>query len=169
MLDFAGRDSPPACQSVLNGECDMALAGGVSISLLRKMGYLYQEGGISSPDGHCRAFDAQGQGMVGNGVVVIAIKRLEDALADGDNILAVIKGSATNNDGSLKIGFTAPSVEGQANVIADAQSIAESKQETISYVESSRHRNGTRRSDQVTALTKLSAPRRIERFWASVR
>ena len=144
-----------ACQSVLNGECDMALAGGVSISLLRKMGYLYQEGGISSPDGHCRAFDAQGQGMVGgNGVGVIAIKRLEDALADGDNILAVIKGSATNNDGSLKIGFTAPSVEGQANVIADAQSIAGVEAETISYVEA--HGTGTALGDpiEVTALTK---------------
>ncbi|HKR15458.1 MAG TPA: beta-ketoacyl synthase N-terminal-like domain-containing protein [Pyrinomonadaceae bacterium] len=144
-----------ACQSVLNGECDMALAGGVSISLLRKMGYLYQEGGISSPDGHCRAFDARGQGIVGgNGVGVIAIKRLEDALADRDNILAVIKGSAINNDGSAKIGFTAPSVEGQVNVISDAQSIAGIDAETISYVEA--HGTGTALGDpiEVTALTK---------------
>lgn len=144
-----------ACQSVLNGECDMALAGGVSISLLRKMGYLYQEGGISSPDGHCRAFDARGQGIVGgNGVGVIAIKRLEDALAERDNILAVIKGSAINNDGSAKIGFTAPSVEGQVNVIADAQAIAGVDAETISYVEA--HGTGTALGDpiEVTALTK---------------
>jgi acyl transferase domain-containing protein/acyl carrier protein len=144
-----------ACQSVLNGECDMALAGGVSISVLRKMGYLYQEGGISSPDGHCRTFDAQGQGIVGgNGVGVVAIKRLEDALADRDNILAVIKGSAINNDGSAKIGYTAPSVEGQVNVIADAQNVAGVEAETISYVEA--HGTGTALGDpiEVTALTK---------------
>ncbi|NEP59016.1 MAG: polyketide synthase, partial [Symploca sp. SIO2G7] len=90
-----------ACRSLLHGECDMALAGGVSISASRKTGYFYQEGGISSPDGHCRAFDAKAQGTVGGeGVGIVVLKRLEDALADGDSINAVIKGSAINNDGS---------------------------------------------------------------------
>ena len=144
-----------ACQSVLNGECEMALAGGVSISLLRKLGYLYQEGGIVSPDGHCRAFDAAAQGMVGgNGVGVVLIKRLAEALSDGDNILAVIKGSAVNNDGSLKIGYTAPSIDGQANVIAEAQAVAGVDAGRITYVET--HGTGTNLGDpiEVTALTK---------------
>jgi len=144
-----------ACQSVLNGECDMALAGGASISILRKLGYLYTEGGISSPDGHCRAFDARGQGIVGgNGVGLVVIKRLEDALADGDNVLAVIKGSAVNNDGSLKVGFTAPSVEGQVKVIAQAQAVAGVEPDTVSYVEA--HGTGTALGEpiEVTALTK---------------
>ncbi|HEX7317732.1 MAG TPA: beta-ketoacyl synthase N-terminal-like domain-containing protein [Pyrinomonadaceae bacterium] len=144
-----------ACQSVLNGECDMALAGGVSISILRKLGYLFAEGGISSPDGHCRAFDARGQGIVGgNGVGVVVIKRLEDAIDDGDNVLAVIKGTAVNNDGSLKIGYTAPSVEGQAEVIAQAQAVAGVEPDTITYVEA--HGTGTALGDpiEVAALTK---------------
>jgi acyl transferase domain-containing protein/acyl carrier protein len=144
-----------ACQSVLNGECDMALAGGVSISLLKKMGYFYQEGGIYSPDGHCRTFDAQAQGMVGgNGVGVVVIKRLEDTLADRDNILALIKGSAVNNDGALKIGYTAPSVDGQAKVIAAAQAVAGVDAGTITYVEA--HGTATNLGDpvEVAALTK---------------
>ena len=144
-----------ACQSVLNGECDMALAGGVSISLLKKMGYFYQEGGIYSPDGHCRTFDAQAQGMVGgNGVGVVVIKRLEDTLIDRDNILALIKGSAVNNDGALKIGYTAPSVEGQAKVIAAAQAVAGVDAGTITYVEA--HGTATNLGDpvEVAALTK---------------
>lgn len=144
-----------ACQSVLNGECDMALAGGVSISLLQKMGYFYQEGGISSPDGHCRAFDAQAQGMVGgNGVGVVVIKRLEDTLADRDNVLALLKGSAVNNDGALKIGYTAPSIDGQAQVIAAAQAMAGVDAGTITYVEA--HGTATNLGDpvEVAALTK---------------
>src|SRR5205085_7113012 len=97
-----------ACQSLLNGECDLALAGGVSVLLPQKAGYVYQEGGTYSPDGHCRAFDAQAQGMVaGNGVGVVALKRLEDALASGDYIHALIKGSAIHNDGARKAGTTA--------------------------------------------------------------
>ena len=108
-----------ACQSLLSGECDIALAGGVSISVPQKAGYVYQEEGIHSPDGHCRAFDAKAQGTVdGNGVGIVVLKRLQDALVDGDCIHAVIKGSAINNDGSLKVGYTAPSVDGQAEVIA---------------------------------------------------
>lgn len=144
-----------ACQSLLNGESDMALAGGVSISILRKMGYFYREGGISSPDGHCRAFDAKGQGIVGgNGVGILVLRRLSEALLDGDNIIAVIKGSTVNNDGSAKIGFTAPSVEGQARAIAEAQAVAGVDAASITYIEA--HGTGTTLGDpiEVMALTQ---------------
>ncbi|MBW4630836.1 MAG: SDR family NAD(P)-dependent oxidoreductase [Iphinoe sp. HA4291-MV1] len=144
-----------ACQSLIDRECDMALAGGVSVTVLQKAGYFYQEGGILSPDGHCRAFDAQAKGTVGgDGVGIVALKRLADALADGDNIHAVIKGSAINNDGSSKVGYTAPSIEGQAKVIAEALAIARVEPETISYVET--HGTGTILGDpiEITALTK---------------
>jgi amino acid adenylation domain-containing protein/non-ribosomal peptide synthase protein (TIGR01720 family) len=144
-----------ACQSLLNGECDMALAGGVSISLPQKTGYWYQEGMINSPDGHCRAFDANAKGTVGgNGVGVVVLKRLEQALADGDPVHAVIKGSAVNNDGFLKVGYTAPSVEGQTAVISEAQAMAGIDTETISYIEA--HGTGTELGDpiEITALTK---------------
>jgi acyl transferase domain-containing protein/acyl carrier protein len=145
-----------ACQSLLNGESDMALAGGVTISVPQKAGYFYQEGGILSPDGHCRAFDAQAQGFVGgSGVGIVVLKRLADALEDGDQIHAVIKGSAINNDGSLKVGYTAPSVEGQAEVIADAQAVAGVEPETITYVEA--HGTGTHLGDpvEIAALTEV--------------
>ncbi|MDJ0836205.1 MAG: SDR family NAD(P)-dependent oxidoreductase [Acidobacteriota bacterium] len=125
-----------ACQSLLSYQCDMALAGGVGIAFPQKAGYLYQEGGILSPDGHCRAFDAQAGGTVGgDGAGVVVLKRYEDAVADGDTIHALILGSAVNNDGSAKIGFTAPSVEGQAEVIAMAQAAADVAPETITYIE----------------------------------
>lgn len=125
-----------ACQSLLNGECDMALAGGVSIRIPQKSGYIYQGGGIVSPDGHCRAFDAKANGTVGgDGVGVVLLKRLEDARADQDSIRAIIKGSAINNDGAMKAGFTAPSVTAQAIVIAEAQAMARADAETISYIE----------------------------------
>ncbi|HDN26284.1 MAG TPA: SDR family oxidoreductase [Thioploca sp.] len=124
------------CKSLLDYQCDMVLAGGVSISLPIKSGYLYQEGMIMSPDGHCRAFDAKAQGTVGgNGVGIVVLKRLEDALNDGDTIHAVIKGAAINNDGALKIGYTAPSVDAQARVIVEALTLADISPETISYVE----------------------------------
>ena len=110
-----------ACQSLLGGECDVALAGGVSISSPLRTGYVYEEGSVMSPDGHCRAFDASAAGAVeGNGCGIVVLKRLDDALADGDHIYAVIRGSAVNNDGSAKVGFTAPGVEGQAEVISEA-------------------------------------------------
>ncbi len=144
-----------ACQSLFYGECDMALAGGVSISAVQKSGYFYQAGGIMSPDGHCRAFDAKARGTVGgSGVGLLLLKRLEDALADGDHIRAVIKGSAINNDGSLKVGFTAPGVPGQAEVITEAIAISGVKPETISYVEA--HGTGTELGDpiEVRALTQ---------------
>src|SRR5438105_377885 len=107
-----------ACLSLLSYQCDAALAGGVSLRIPRKRGYVYREGMILAPDGHCRAFDAEGQGTVpGEGVGVVVLKRLEDALADRDHIHAVIKGAAINNDGFLKVGFTAPSEEGQLGAI----------------------------------------------------
>ena len=114
-----------ACQSLLAGECEMALAGGVAIRAPLKQGYLYEEGGILSPDAHCRAFDKNAKGTVfGNGAGIVVLKPLEKALADGDNIYAVIKGSAINNDGSVKLGYTAPSVDGQAEVISDAFAVS---------------------------------------------
>jgi acyl transferase domain-containing protein len=145
-----------ACQSLLTGECDMALAGGVSISVPLKSGYIYQESGIKSPDGHCRAFDANAQGTVGgNGVGIIVLKRLDQAFSDRDFIHAIIRGSAVNNDGSLKMGYTAPSINGQAKVIAEALSVAGVSPDSISYIEA--HGTGTELGDpvEVAALTKI--------------
>ncbi|NES67693.1 MAG: polyketide synthase, partial [Okeania sp. SIO2D1] len=144
-----------ACQSLLSGECDMALAGGVSIHIPQKTGYLYQEEMILSPDGHCRTFDAKAKGTIGsNGLGIVVLKRLEDAIADGDYIYAQIKGSAINNDGSSKVGYTAPSVEGQAAAISEAQSIAGIDPETITYIEA--HGTATPLGDpiEIAALTK---------------
>jgi len=125
-----------ACQGLLSGDCDMALAGGVSIRVGENKGYLYEEGMIASPDGHCRAFDAHAGGAIaGNGIGIVVLKRLEDALNDNDYIYAVIKGSAINNDGNRKVGYTAPSIEGQAEVIRKAHKMAEVNPEDISYVE----------------------------------
>jgi acyl transferase domain-containing protein/acyl carrier protein len=144
-----------ACQSLLSGECDMALAGGVSVNVPHKVGYMYQEGGVYSPDGHCRAFDARAQGTIfGNGVGIVVLKRFADALADGDCIQALIKGSAINNDGALKVGYTAPSVQGQTAVIAEALAMAGVEADTISYVEA--HGTGTTLGDpiELEALTR---------------
>ena len=145
-----------ACQSLLNGECDMALAGGVTVSAPPVNGYLHQTGGILSSDGHCRAFDASADGTVdGSGAGIVVLKRLEDALADGDTIDAIIRGSAINNDGSLKVGYTAPGVRGQVEVIAEAQMVAGIPAETITYVEA--HGTGTTLGDpiEVEALTEV--------------
>ncbi|MCC5667071.1 SDR family NAD(P)-dependent oxidoreductase [Nostoc sp. CHAB 5784] len=142
-----------ACQSLLSGECDMALAGGVSLS--SPTGYLYQEGGIYSQDGHCRAFDADAQGTIaGSGLGVVVLKRLEDALQDGDYIHAIIKGSALNNDGALKVSYTAPRIDTQAAVIRAAQAVAEVNPETITYIET--HGTGTALGDpiEIAALTQ---------------
>ncbi|HZI20305.1 MAG TPA: SDR family NAD(P)-dependent oxidoreductase [Pyrinomonadaceae bacterium] len=144
-----------ACRSLLNYECDMALAGGTSIKWPQLAGYMYEEAGINSPDGHCRAFDAQARGTLGgNGVGVVVLKRLADALADGDHVHAVIRGSAMNNDGSHKISYTAPSVDGQAEVIAMAHALAGVEPETITYVEA--HGTATELGDtiEMAALTK---------------
>jgi acyl transferase domain-containing protein/glutamate-1-semialdehyde aminotransferase len=144
-----------ACQSLLNGECSMALAGGSVVALPRKIGYLFQEGGIFSPDGCCRPFDHRAAGTVaGSGVGVVLLKPLSAALADGDSIRAVIKGSAINNDGALKVGYSAPSVEGQVGVIAEAQAMAGVHPDTISYIEA--HGTGTSLGDpiEIAALSK---------------
>ena len=144
-----------ACQSLMNGESDIALAGGVSIGVPQKTGHHYKQGGINSPDGHCRAFDAEAKGTNGgNGLGVVVLKRLEDAIADGDLIHAVIKGSAVNNDGSLKIGYTAPSIDGQREVISEALALAGVEPETITYIET--HGTGTPLGDpiEIKALTQ---------------
>src|SRR6056297_1069743 len=144
-----------ACQTLLNGECDMALAGGVTIELPQGQGYLYKENEILSPDGQCHAFDHRAQGTVfGSGAGVVVLRRLSDALADGDHIWAVIKGSAVNNDGAAKAGYLAPSVDGQADAIAEAQAIAGVTADSIDYVEC--HGTGTYLGDpiEVAALTQ---------------
>ena len=144
-----------ACQGLLNGECDVALAGGVTLGIPQKIGYLYQEGMILSPDGHCRTFDAKAQGTIaGSGAGIVVLKRLKDAIADRDQIHAIIKGSAINNDGAMKVGFTAPSVSGQAAVIGEAQAIAGVDAETISYIEA--HGTATPLGDpiEIAALTQ---------------
>ncbi|MBU8665451.1 amino acid adenylation domain-containing protein [Virgibacillus pantothenticus] len=131
-----------ACKDLINRECDTALSGGVSLSLPQVKGYMYEEGMIGSPDGHCRAFDAEAKGTIlGNGVGCVILKRLDDAVADGDHIYAVIKGSAINNDGSQKVGYSAPSVEGQASVIRKAHQDAKVSPESITYIET--HGTGT--------------------------
>jgi acyl transferase domain-containing protein len=125
-----------ACQGLIAGDCALALAGGVSIAVPAEKGYLYEPGGILSPDGHCRAFDAGAGGTVpGSGAGVVLLKLLPEAVADGDVIHAVIRGSAINNDGSLKVGYTAPSADGQRRVIRAAQLAAEVEAESISYIE----------------------------------
>jgi acyl transferase domain-containing protein/thioesterase domain-containing protein/NAD(P)-dependent dehydrogenase (short-subunit alcohol dehydrogenase family)/acyl carrier protein len=144
-----------AAQALLNGECDLALAGGVTIALPHARGYLFTEGAILSPDGHCHAFDARAQGTVfGSGAGCVVLRRLADAVADGDHIWAVIRGSAVNNDGAAKAGYLAPSVDGQAACISEAQAMAGVAADTVGYVEC--HGTGTALGDpiEVAALTQ---------------
>ena len=144
-----------ACQALLNGECDMALAGGVTIELPHGQGYLFKENEILSPDGACHAFDHRAQGTVfGSGAGIVVLRRLSDALADGDHIWAVIKGSAVNNDGAAKAGYLAPSVDGQADAIAEAHAMSGVTADSIDYVEC--HGTGTYLGDpiEVAALTQ---------------
>ncbi|MDF5729297.1 MAG: type I polyketide synthase, partial [Rhizonema sp. PD38] len=144
-----------ACQSLLNGECDIVLAGGFAVCVPQKTGYLYQDDMILSPDGHCRAFDAEARGTVfGNGGGIVVLKLLRQAITDGDCIHAVIKGSAINNDGGMKINYTAPSVDGQAAVISEALAIAQIDPSTVTYIET--HGTGTTLGDpvEIAALTK---------------
>lgn len=144
-----------ACQSLLSGECDMALAGGVTIELPSGRGYLYKENEILSPDGHCRPFDADSDGTVfGSGVGVLVLRRLEDALADGDTIQAVICSSAINNDGAGKVSYLAPSVDGQAAVVIEALEIAEIDASSVSFIEC--HGTATKMGDpiEVEALSQ---------------
>lgn len=145
-----------ACSGLLTYQCDLALAGGASITFPQRRGYVYQAGGMSSPDGYCRTFDQNAQGTVfGSGVGVVLLKRYSDAIADGDSIYAVIKGFAVNNDGASKVGFAAPSVEGQASVIAMAQAMAGADPESITYIEA--HGTGTPLGDpiEIAALTEV--------------
>ena len=137
-----------ACQSLLAYECDMALAGGVAIQTPRRSSYRYEPGGIVSPDGYCRVFDAAAKGTVfGDGVGVVVLKRLVDALADGDRIFSLIKGTAVNNDGGDKAGYAAPSARGQRAVIAEALANAAVPADTIGYVEA--HGTGTTLGDAI--------------------
>ena len=143
------------CQSLLSGESDLVLAGGSTILFPHDRGYLYAEGEILSPDGHCHTFDHRAQGTVlTSGAGVVALRRLEDALADGDHVYAVIKGSAINNDGGQKVGYLAPSVDGQAAAMVEAYAVADVEPETIGYVEC--HGTGTYMGDpiEIAALTQ---------------
>ena len=137
-----------ACESLRRGESDACLAGGISLSFPQTAGYIYKPGMISSPDGHCRAFDAAAQGTIfGKGCAIVVLKRLADAVAEGDQIFAVIKGSAINNDGSSKVGYTAPAASGQADVIRRAQEMADFDPSTIGFVEA--HGTGTELGDPI--------------------
>ena len=158
-----------ACQCLWSEQCDMALAGGVSVGIPQKKGYWYQPGGIFSPDGHCRTFDAEGQGtVVGNGVAIVVLRRLADALAYGDQIHAIIKGVAINNDGSAKVGFSAPSVEGQSRAIRAAHKMAGIEPETIGYVEA--HGTATLLGDpiEVAALSEVFRERTRNKSWCAI-
>lgn len=144
-----------ACQSLLSGESDMVLAGGVSVRVPQITVYQHQEGSVLAPDGHCRAFAADAQGMViASGAGIVVLKRLEDALVDGDTIYAVIKGSAINNDGSDKVGYMAPGIDGQTQVIHMAHQVADIHPETVGYIEA--HGTGTALGDpiEIAALTR---------------
>ena len=144
-----------ACQSLLTYQCDVALAGGITAGPPIKSGYLFQEGNIWADDGHCRPFDARAKGFIpGSGMGLVVLKRLEDALLDGDQIWAVIKGFAVNNDGNQKVSYSAPSVDAQSEVVAEALAVADVHPETIQYIET--HGTGTNLGDpiEVTALTQ---------------
>jgi len=145
-----------ACEGLMSRQCDMALAGGICIRVPQQVGYYYEPGGIFSPDGHCRVFDSSAQGVVfGNGVGIVVLKRLDDALEDGDAIYAVIRGTAVNNDGAPKASYAAPGMNGQAEVIALAHARARVKPDSIGYIEA--HGTGTTVGDpiEIAALTKV--------------
>ncbi len=163
-----------ACESLMSGECDMALAGGVTIELPQGRGYLYKENEILSPDGHCHAFDHRAQGTVfGSGAAVLVLRRLSDAIADGDHIWAVIKGSAINNDGAAKAGYLAPSVEGQAQAISEALVMSGVDSGSIGYVEC--HGTGTALGDPIEvaalnqAFERVPGPRSAPCYIGSVK
>ncbi|MDA5282550.1 type I polyketide synthase [Streptomyces sp. Isolate_45] len=158
-----------ACRALLAYDCDLTIAGGASAVLPNGVGYTYHEGGIASPDGHCRAFDARAGGTVfGSGVGLVLLKRLEDARADGDHIWAVIRGSSVNNDGASKAGFTAPSATGQAAVIADALAFAEVPAQTVGYVEA--HGTGTVIGDpiEIAGLTRAFSEKTDQRQFCAI-
>ncbi|MFE0154458.1 SDR family NAD(P)-dependent oxidoreductase [Nonomuraea sp. NPDC059007] len=158
-----------ACEALRGGECDMALTGGASFELPPEWGYLYHQDGIYSPDGHCRAFDASAQGTIwGGGGGIAVLKRLSDAVADGDHIRAVIRGNAINNDGSSKAGFSAPSSEGQAGAVAGALAVAGIDPRTITYVEA--HGTGTSVGDpiEVSGLSSVFGRDTDDAGWCAI-
>jgi phthiocerol/phenolphthiocerol synthesis type-I polyketide synthase E len=158
-----------ACQSLLNHECDMAIAGAVSVRSPQRTGYHWESGGILSPDGHCRVFDAKAAGTVfGHGLGVVVLRRLSDAVDDGDFVHAVLRGTAINNDGSDKVGFTAPSVSGQAAAVSEAIGISGVEPDSIGYVET--HGTGTAIGDpiEIEALTQAFRARTDERGYCAI-
>ncbi|HEV2149073.1 MAG TPA: beta-ketoacyl synthase N-terminal-like domain-containing protein, partial [Longimicrobiaceae bacterium] len=158
-----------ACRSILSGECEMALAGGATLNLPQVGGFLHQDGGVMSPTGQCRSYDAEARGTVaGSGVGVVVLRRLSDALAAGDTVYAVIRGSAVNNDGARRAGYTAPRRDGQARVIADALAAAGVPAESIGYVEG--HGSATELGDptEVAALTRAFREETAERGFCAL-
>ncbi len=158
-----------ACRGLQSYQCDMAIAGGIAIQTPQVEGYFYQTGGMASADAHTRAFDAKATGgPFGRGVGIAVLKRLEDAVADGDYIYAVIKGSAINNDGAVKVSYTAPSVAGQAEAIAQAQAIADFEPDTITYIET--HGTGTALGDpiEIRALEKVFRARTSKKGFCAI-
>lgn len=151
-----------ACQSLLSGECDMALAGGIGIRVPHRVGYLHEDGGILSPDGHCRPFDERARGtLFGSGGGLVVLKRLEDAVADGDDIRAVILGSAVNNDGATKMTYSASSADGIVRVVTEALGVADVKADTIGFVEA--HGTATMIGDPIEVAALARAFRRHTR------
>lgn len=158
-----------ACEALRNGECDVALAGGANIEVPAGQGYVYDDDGITSPDGHCRAFDAAGGGTIwGSGAGVVVLKRLSDAIADRDHVRAVVRGNAVNNDGAGKVGFSAPSLEGQAAAVAQALGVAEVDPRTVTYVEA--HGTGTALGDpiEVGALSRVFQRDTDDSGWCAI-
>ncbi len=158
-----------ACEALRNGECDVAVTGGATIDVPPGHGYLYDEDGIVAPDGHCRPFDVDAKGTIwGSGGGAVVLKRLEDAIADGDNVRAVVLGNAINNDGDTKVGFSAPSTEGQAAVIAQTLGMAGVDPRSITYVEA--HGTGTSLGDpiEVGALSTVYQRDTDERGWCAI-
>lgn len=158
-----------ACQGLLNHDCDMALAGGVTLSYPMHLGYLYEKGMIFSPDGHNRAFDDHAEGTVpSNGLGIVVLKRIREAIADGDHIYAVIRGSAVNNDGNDKAGYTAPGLRGQAEVITLAQAVANVEPDTITYIET--HGTATSVGDpiEIEALNQAFRARTAKKNFCAI-
>ncbi|MFC7720362.1 beta-ketoacyl synthase N-terminal-like domain-containing protein [Nonomuraea recticatena] len=158
-----------ACEALRAGECDMALTGGVSLEMPAEWGYQYHQDGIYAADGHCRAFDAGAAGTIwGGGGGVAVLKRLSDAIADGDHIRAVVAGNAINNDGATKVGFSAPSAEGQAAAVSLALGVAQVDPRTVTYVEA--HGTGTSLGDpiEVAALSNVFGSGTDEAGWCGI-
>lgn len=158
-----------ATEALMSHQCDAALAGGAAVKIDPSYGSFLEEGGIAAKDGHCRAFDSKASGTVsGSGVGVVLLKRLADALRDGDHVHAVIRGAALNNDGARKMGYAAPSVDGQAAVIAEAHAVAGVEPDDIGYIEA--HGTGTQVGDpiEVAALTKVFRARTSRRGFCAI-